>query len=597
GKVAYVPQVACIYNMTVRDNIVFGQSFEPARYSSVLRACELFTDINTFPAGDLTEVGEKGETLSGGQKQRISLARAAYSRSHIYLLDDPLSALDPTVADKVFKQVLGSNGLLKDTTRILVSNQGNQLKHMSLLILMENNTLSVYHSLEELLQDERAPKTLSIGIAGQGQRRPAKSEYRLEQKWVSPILIKIIKNPTLLRNPICSYTVHILYYHLHARKNLETKKNIFLDFEFFSGPSPLSFTRVFRHVHASGVGIFHRQRYSARLAAALDQRVDRCQLSGHRDDPYDPSWVKGLAGLCVGDVLLRCVGGVLLTASMRQLSQSLHYEMLSHVLSSPVSFFDSTPRGRVLNRFSLDLDAIDVRFYLSYKACAQNVLLAMSKLSVIATQSPIILGVGGVGFVILVFGMRLIVRAANEARFVEGAFSSRVLQHLTETVDSLSTIRSYGMVERFCGCFCRLVDENMVPYNAFVCCLRVGKALVGAVGFAVVFATLLMAIFTATSGPSGVGLALSSSLSIPMILTSLFLALFGCLQQMAAFERALEYTELPQERSEVLSVLPVDQEWPTEGRLEFQDYAASYRPGILPDVLKGVTFVVQPQEK
>ncbi|XP_040066653.3 ATP-binding cassette sub-family C member 2 [Ixodes scapularis] len=176
GKVAYVPQVACIYNMTVRDNIVFGQSFEPARYSSVLRACELFTDINTFPAGDLTEVGEKGETLSGGQKQRISLARAAYSRSHIYLLDDPLSALDPTVADKVFKQVLGSNGLLKDTTRILVSNQGNQLKHMSLLILMENNTLSVYHSLEELLQDERAPKTLSIGIAGQGQRRPAKSD-------------------------------------------------------------------------------------------------------------------------------------------------------------------------------------------------------------------------------------------------------------------------------------------------------------------------------------------------------------------------------------------------------------------------------------
>ncbi|CAN7980426.1 unnamed protein product, partial [Ixodes pacificus] len=187
--------------------------------------------------------------------------------------------------------------------------------------------------------------------------------------------------------------------------------------------------------------------------------------------------------------------------------------MLSHVLSSPVSFFDSTPRGRLLNRFSLDLDAIDSRSYLSTKACAQNVLLAMSRLSVIATQSPIILGVGGVGFVILVLGMRLIVRGANEARFVEGASSSRVLQHVTETVDSLSTIRSYGMVERFCGCFCRLVDANMVARNAFVCCLRVGRALVGAVGFAVVFSTLLMALFTADSGASGVGLALSSSLS------------------------------------------------------------------------------------
>ncbi|CAN8026077.1 unnamed protein product, partial [Ixodes persulcatus] len=108
---------------------------------------------------------------------------------------------------------------------------------------------------------------------------------------------------------------------------------------------------------------------------------------------------------------------------------------------------------------------------------------------------------------------RLIIRAANEARFVEGASSSRVLQHVTETVDSLSTIRSYGMLERFCGCFFRLVDANMVPYNAFVCCLRVGRTLVGAVGFGVVFATLLMALFTATGGPSGVGLALSSSLS------------------------------------------------------------------------------------
>ncbi|EEC16182.1 ABC transporter, putative, partial [Ixodes scapularis] len=173
GKIGYVPQVACIYNMTVRDNIIFGQEFDPVRYGRVLRACELLNDINTFPAGDLTEVGEKGETLSGGQKQRISLARAAYSRCSIYLLDDPLSALDPNVADKVFKQVLGNSGLLKTKTRILVSNQGNLLKHMDLLILMDKNSLSVYQSLDELLQDERAPKTLSIGMAGQGERGPA----------------------------------------------------------------------------------------------------------------------------------------------------------------------------------------------------------------------------------------------------------------------------------------------------------------------------------------------------------------------------------------------------------------------------------------
>ncbi|KAH9364370.1 hypothetical protein HPB48_021713 [Haemaphysalis longicornis] len=119
GSIAYASQVACIFNMTVRDNITFGKRFEPVLYSKVIRACELLNDLNSFPAGDLTEVGEKGETLSGGQKQRISLARAVYSGSSIYLLDDPLSALDPTVAARVFKHVIGKNGLLRNTVRLL----------------------------------------------------------------------------------------------------------------------------------------------------------------------------------------------------------------------------------------------------------------------------------------------------------------------------------------------------------------------------------------------------------------------------------------------------------------------------------------------
>ncbi|KAG0414969.1 hypothetical protein HPB47_007850 [Ixodes persulcatus] len=205
----------------------------------------------------------------------------------------------------------------------------------------------------------------------------------------------------------------------------------------------------------------------------------------------------------------------------------------------------------------------------------------------------------------------LIIRATNRARFMEGALMSRVLQHVTETVDSLSSVRSYDMVERFCGYFCRLADSSMLAYNAWMCCSRVSRALVGAVGFAIVLATLVVSVVSTTNDASRVGLALTSSLSIPLIMMTLCIVLFPSLQHLVAFERALEYTELPQEPDvnvqeedqdnkslpEALSVLPVDQKWPSEGRLEFQDYAASYRPGVLPDVLKGVTFVVQPQEK
>ncbi|KAH7931842.1 hypothetical protein HPB52_025230 [Rhipicephalus sanguineus] len=105
--------------MTVRDNILFGKTLDVARYTRVLDACELLHDVGRFPAGDLTEVGEKGATLSGGQKQRISLARAVYSDSSVYLLDDPLSGLDVHVAVKVFKRVIGNNGLLRNKVNIM----------------------------------------------------------------------------------------------------------------------------------------------------------------------------------------------------------------------------------------------------------------------------------------------------------------------------------------------------------------------------------------------------------------------------------------------------------------------------------------------
>ncbi|CAN8001617.1 unnamed protein product, partial [Ixodes hexagonus] len=580
GQIGYVPQVACIYNMTVRDNIVFGQTFDSVRYGRVLRACELLNDINTFPAGDLTEVGEKGETLSGGQKQRISLARAAYSRCPIYLLDDPLSALDPNVATKVFKQVLGSNGLLKNKTRILVSNQGNLLKHMSLLMLMDRNSLSVYHSLEELLRDERAPKTLSIGMAGQGQRGTADNNTQV----------------ALLK---------------HGGSNGKVTKLESLTSSKGAGEVFWAMLRMSGLWLPAAVAFFISSAVALAWQLLWIKQWTEADSPDNNDDPYDPSWVRGLVGLCVGDVLFRCAGGALLAGGNRQMSQSMHHNMLSHVMSSPVSFFDSTPRGRMLNRFSIDLESLDARLYLMGKTCLQNLLLTVARLSVVATQSPVVLAVGGVCAVILVFGMYVIIRASNEVRFVDGARMSAVLQHVTETVDSLSSIRSYGMVERFCEHFYRLADDNMVPFNAFICCYRVSRALASVCGFVIVFSTLVSAALNASAGASSVGLALSSSLSIPMTMLSLCMVLFSCLQIIVSFERALEYTELPSEpdvdidetdqdnksRPEVLSILPVDQKWPTDGKLEFQNYATSYRPGILPDVLKGVTFVVQPQEK
>jgi ATP-binding cassette subfamily C (CFTR/MRP) protein 1 len=114
GSIAYVPQRAWIQNVTLRDNILFGKKYNEKIYNKVVDGCAMVSDLKDFPAGDMTEIGENGINLSGGQKQRISLARAVYSNSDIYLLDDPLSVVDAPVGKHIFDNVVGKNGLLKN---------------------------------------------------------------------------------------------------------------------------------------------------------------------------------------------------------------------------------------------------------------------------------------------------------------------------------------------------------------------------------------------------------------------------------------------------------------------------------------------------
>ncbi|KAG0426250.1 hypothetical protein HPB47_026637 [Ixodes persulcatus] len=310
------------------------------------------------------------------------------------------------------------------------------------------------------------------------------------------------------------------------------------------------------------------------------------------------------------------MGSALLAASNRQLSRSLHDNMLSHVLFSPVSFFDVTPRGRIMNRFSVDLDAIDNRMYLSTKQCIQNSLHTVARFAVVGTQAPAVVLVGVLVTVALLFAMKVAVRASHAARMAESVRTSRLLQHVTETLESLSSIRAYGMVERFCGHFFRLADANMRAFSAFALCyrfIRLSSALAGlaVVTAALFFAVLLPAWAGKTVEASSIGLALSTALSIPIVLLSLCMMAFGCLQSVVCFERALEFSELPMEEeiqlpekrndrrcsSDSSVGQPLDAEWPTEGVVKFEDYSASYRPGVLPDALIGVTFTVGPREK
>uniref|UniRef100_A0A4W3IKJ5 Multidrug resistance-associated protein 1 n=1 Tax=Callorhinchus milii TaxID=7868 RepID=A0A4W3IKJ5_CALMI len=152
GTVAYVSQQAWIQNTTLKDNIIFGQDWHKGWYNRVIRSCALLPDLEMLPAGDESEIGEKGVNLSGGQKQRVNLARAVYNDCSVYFLDDPLSAVDAHVGRHIFEKVIGPKGLLKNTTRILVTHGINFLPQMDVIFVMVDGKISEFGTYQELLE-------------------------------------------------------------------------------------------------------------------------------------------------------------------------------------------------------------------------------------------------------------------------------------------------------------------------------------------------------------------------------------------------------------------------------------------------------------
>ncbi|KAG0438600.1 hypothetical protein HPB47_016945, partial [Ixodes persulcatus] len=204
---------------------------------------------------------------------------------------------------------------------------------------------------------------------------------------------------------------------------------------------------------------------------------------------------------------------------------------------------------------------------------------------------------------------RLSLKASHAPKFLEAIHTSRLLSHVTETMDALSSIRAYGVLDRFCAHFCRLVDSNMRAYWVFCMFYRFVRLGTSLFGVIIVLSTMLFAVLLQPQGaepdPSTVGLTLSAASSILQAMAIMCIMMFTSLQTVVSFERCIEFTELPQESevepgAEKYDFGPDVQkaaEWPHEGRVEFVSYATSYKPGILPDVLKGITFTVNPTEK
>ncbi|KAH7970753.1 hypothetical protein HPB49_015079 [Dermacentor silvarum] len=331
-------------------------------------------------------------------------------------------------------------------------------------------------------------------------------------------------------------------------------------------------------------------------------------------DVSTTTWVTALAALCLCDLLLCSLGGFLMALSFRRLSARLHASMLRRVLSCALSFFEATPRGRLLNRFSADLHQVDCQLCMTAKEVLQAVTVTLAHLAAAGSQAPAAAGLGVLALAAYLVVAAVTVRASNALRCLENAWLSRILQHLTETRDSMSSVRCYGAAALVCGRFYRLVDGAMRPFWALVACVRLTRLTGAAAGLCAVVGSLLT-VSLADSEPSqsGLGLALSASMSISMSLAAVNASLFFCFLNAIAFERALEYTRLPPEEDtghkddshkpkegkKVTADNSADVQgaWPVEGEIVFDEFTASYKPGVLPQVLMNVSLVIKAREK
>ncbi|XP_072498341.1 ATP-binding cassette sub-family C member 10 isoform X3 [Notamacropus eugenii] len=506
---------------TIRDNILFGKAFDAHLYWKVLEACALHDDLAILPDGDQTEVGEKGVTLSGGQRARIALARAVYQENKLYLLDDPLAAVDADVANHLLHKCI--LGILGHTTRLLCTHRTEYLEQADVVLLLEGGR-----------------------IIQSGTRNAA--DWWLSH-WISQL--KIAENGSQ----------ELLHINNQAPSLLSPQLLLFSPGGLFASVSPW-----LRATPNSSLDVqFYLTVYGA-IASANS--------------------------ICT---LLRAI---LFATGILQAAATLHQRLLYRVLRAPVTFFDSTPTGRILNRFSSDVACADDSLPFVLNILLANAVGLLGLLAVLGLGLPwLLLLLPPLGS--LYYSVQRHYRASSrELRRLSSLTLSPLYTHLSESLAGLSIIRAACATCRFEEENEKLLELNQRCQFAASACLQwldIRLQLMGATVVSAIAVIALIQHHQHLANPGLVGLSLSYALSLTGLLSGLVSSFTQTEAMMVSVERLEEYScDLPSEPQG--QHIQVGVGWLSQGHVEFQDVVLAYRPG-LPNALDGVTFSVLPGEK
>ncbi|XP_056392027.1 multidrug resistance-associated protein 1-like isoform X2 [Hyla sarda] len=594
GSVAFVPQQTWIPNATFKENVLFGRMLNKEWYDNVIQSCALLPDLKILSGGENTEIGEKGINLSGGQKQRISIARAVYRNCDVYLLDDPLSAVDAHVGQHLFEHVIGPNGLLKGKTRILVTHGVSFLPQVEKIIVMSDGRISEVGTYSELLENNGAfADFLQTYALTAQQKDEAHIESKVKDSKGKARGDKMTNNH--IRKEIASDTAEeTTEGDADAGKLTEAdialtgrvKMSVYLEYCKIMGKWYLLMCAVFFIIQQlSALG----HNYWIGLWADDPPVNGTQQNTSMRLAVYSILGFVQALGIFIASATI-IVGGV-------SVSRQLHSKLLYSILRSPLSFFERTPSGNLTNRFAKEMDTIDNIIPQMLMLIIIMTLTILEILLVIAIATPL----AAVAFVPLgilyFFLQRFYVATSRQLKRLDAVSKSPLYTHFNETLQGVNVIRAFREQDRFIQDNNLRLNTNQQFYFASFVANRWLSVRCDLLSNFIVFTVAVVGVlFREQISPGLVGLAVVNSLRLTGVLKEAVHTATDMETNSVSVERVKEYCDVEPEApwtSENDSALT---DWPHAGRIEFQNYGLRYRKD-LELALKKVTASFQPGEK
>ncbi|KAJ5579757.1 uncharacterized protein N7459_005742 [Penicillium hispanicum] len=570
---AFCPQYAWIQNTSVRNNILFGKDYDENWYDQVVDACALAPDLEILPQGDQTEIGERGITVSGGQKQRLNIARAIYFNADLVLMDDPLSAVDAHVGRHIMDKAIC--GLLKDRCRILATHQLHVLSRCDRIVVMDQGRIHAVDTFDNLMRDNEVFKRL---MSTSGQEDAEEEEANEPEETIEePHEIERRPKEAASGKPAAGLMQQ------EEKATASVGWGVWKAYIRASG-SYLNAIMILVLLAVTNVGTIWTSLW----------------LSYWTSDKY-PSLSTGqyigiYAGLGAGVVALMFLFSTYMTTCGTNASRTMLHHAMNRVLRAPMSFFDTTPLGRITNRFSKDIQVMDNELSDAMRMYALTVTMIISVMVLIIVFFYYFVIALVPLFILFLLAANYYRASAREMKRHEALLRSMVYAKFGEAITGTACIRAYGVENQFRRNIRDAIDVMNGAYFLTFSNQRWLSIRLDGVATCLVFVTGVLVVTSRFNvSPSIAGLVLSYILSIAQMLQFTVRQFAEVENDMNATERLHYYgTELEEEAP--LHRVEVAPTWPEKGRIEFENTQMRYRDG-LPLVLKGLSMDIRGGER